>query len=241
MNLLLKLVVAYYLFQGFSAYAGIMADGTRVIYQEGAREKSLMIANTNSYPVIVQTWVDNGDGSPPDEPAFVTVPSILRMAPGSIHGIRFIPTGSTLPKDRESSFWVNLYELPPLSNSGDHQTILTLAMNTQIKFFYRPKHLKPRADNIAEALTIRVENNGSTQSVVLSNSSQYHISISGIYADSTKEIAAVNFQSDMMIRPYGAKAFLLLPNKSTKLDTVYVNYINDSGFEDSVALHIKKP
>ena len=45
-------------------YAGLIASGTRVIYTEGTREISLMLANTNSWPVIVQSWVDDGSGNP---------------------------------------------------------------------------------------------------------------------------------------------------------------------------------
>lgn len=47
-----------------SVEAGIMLASSRIIYRDGDREKTLMLVNTNDYPVLVQSWVDNGEGSP---------------------------------------------------------------------------------------------------------------------------------------------------------------------------------
>lgn len=47
-----------------SVEAGIMPASSRIIYRDGDREKTLMLVNTNDYPVLVQSWVDNGEGSP---------------------------------------------------------------------------------------------------------------------------------------------------------------------------------
>lgn len=41
--------------------AGIIASATRVIFHEGEAQQSLMLVNTNPWPVVVQTWVDDGD------------------------------------------------------------------------------------------------------------------------------------------------------------------------------------
>lgn len=46
-----------------SVEAGIMPASSRIIYRDGDREKTLMLVNTNDYPVLVQSWVDNGEGS----------------------------------------------------------------------------------------------------------------------------------------------------------------------------------
>ncbi|HEX7991187.1 MAG TPA: fimbria/pilus periplasmic chaperone, partial [Stenotrophomonas sp.] len=44
-----------------NAMAGVTAERTRVIFPQGQREVSLVLANQNDYPVMVQTWVDDGD------------------------------------------------------------------------------------------------------------------------------------------------------------------------------------
>ncbi|HAN5216354.1 TPA: molecular chaperone, partial [Escherichia coli] len=39
-----------------SVEAGIMPASSRMIYRDGDREKTLMLVNTNDYPVLVQSW-----------------------------------------------------------------------------------------------------------------------------------------------------------------------------------------
>ena len=91
------------------AAAGVMAASTRVVYPAGEREKSLMLVNTNNYPVIVQSWVDDGTGNPDTANApFVVIPSVFRLAPKAVQGIRLLFSQTPLPKDRESVFWLNL-------------------------------------------------------------------------------------------------------------------------------------
>ncbi|WP_285803371.1 fimbria/pilus periplasmic chaperone, partial [Escherichia coli] len=41
-----------------------MPSQSRVIFNASDRMQSLMLVNTNSYPVVVQTWADNGEGDP---------------------------------------------------------------------------------------------------------------------------------------------------------------------------------
>ncbi|CAK9885710.1 MAG: putative fimbrial chaperone LpfB [Candidatus Erwinia impunctatus] len=87
----------------FPVSAGIIAAGTRMIYLEGENERSLMLANTNRYPVIVQSWIDDGSGNPDYKGApFVVLPPVFRLEPGEIKGIRIIYNQQPLPDDRES-------------------------------------------------------------------------------------------------------------------------------------------
>ncbi len=65
---------------------------------------------------MVQTWVDNGDANPAPgsvNAPFVSVPPLFSLAPQRMQGIRLIYNQSPLPKDRESVFWLNVYEIPP--------------------------------------------------------------------------------------------------------------------------------
>ena len=62
-----------------SAHAGVMPERTRLIFHEGQTQRSLMLANTNTYPVVVQTWLDNGEGNQAPENAvstMVALPSV---------------------------------------------------------------------------------------------------------------------------------------------------------------------
>ena len=62
-----------------SVSAGILAAKTRLLFEEGQSERSLMLANVNDYPVILQTWVDQGQGSPDHaEIPFITLPPVSK-------------------------------------------------------------------------------------------------------------------------------------------------------------------
>lgn len=124
--------------------AGLLADSTRVIYPAHAREKSMILANTNTYPVINQVWVDDGSNQIEftDSP-FVVLPAVFKMAPRDIKALRILYNGLPMPQDRESVYWLNLYEIPALSSDQLHNNHLNMAMNTQIKIFYRPTALTP--------------------------------------------------------------------------------------------------
>ncbi|MGC7986084.1 fimbria/pilus periplasmic chaperone, partial [Salmonella enterica] len=45
------------------AEAGLMPERTRLVFSQGARELSLRLANTNPHAVVLQSWVDQGEGS----------------------------------------------------------------------------------------------------------------------------------------------------------------------------------
>lgn len=101
----LTIVVAYLsLFWLITGKAGIMANMTRVIYHQGDKERSVLLANTNSYPVIVQNWVDHGEANPQTETPFVVLAPIFHLPAQKIQAIRIIYNGDHLPADRESVF-----------------------------------------------------------------------------------------------------------------------------------------
>jgi len=128
------------LLSGFNVHAGLLTEGTRVIYPEGSSGETLLIANTNPWPVLVQTWVDDGTGNPETANApFVVLPAIFRLEPSATQHLRILHTGEPLPDECESLFWLNLYEIPPddpAAEQGDARLTLTITM--QLKLRYQP-------------------------------------------------------------------------------------------------------
>ena len=120
-----------------------------------------MLLNTNGYPIVAQTWVDNGDVNAAPELShapFVTLPSVFALPPSALKGLRILFAGANLPTDRESVFWLNLYEIPPSQPiTPPLASRVTLAMNTQMKIFYRPKALPGNAENAAEAVSFTLQ------------------------------------------------------------------------------------
>lgn len=205
-----------------SSAAGIMPASSRVIYQSGDREKTLMLVNTNAYPIMVQSWVDNGEGSPEANLVpFVILPPIFRLSAGSIQGIRIIYNRDPLPGDRESAFWLNLYEMPP-EDAGNHRAHLTLAMNTQLKIFYRPEAVTLLPEEAINKLTFCLSADGQAPYIEFTNPTPLHISFGSIYVGETK----VNQESDMMIKPFSKRRYRLAERRSGE---VSATYLNDSG------------
>lgn len=57
-----------------------------------------------------------------------------------------------LPKDRESLFWLNVQEIPPVA-TNEESNVLAVALNTQVKLIYRPKILAEKREDAEKGLT----------------------------------------------------------------------------------------
>ncbi|MDR0805393.1 MAG: molecular chaperone [Enterobacteriaceae bacterium] len=193
--------------------AGIIASATRVIFNEGDTEKSLMLLNTNTYPVITQTWVDNGDvNNAPElsQAPFVPLPSVFALQPNAYRGIKIVYNGQALPADRESVFWLNLYEVPPTQPiTPPMQSRVTLAMNTQMKIFYRPKTLADQAQSAADKITFTLLRAGNHYQLRCNNSSAFYLSFASIAVHIGEHDYPVQQESDMMTAPFSSKDYQL--------------------------------
>ncbi|HIE6455540.1 TPA: fimbrial biogenesis chaperone [Serratia marcescens] len=218
------------------AQAGIIASATRVIFREGDTEKNLMLLNTNGYPIVAQTWVDNGDVNAAPELSrapFVTLPSVFALPPSALKGLRILFAGAALPTDRESVFWLNLYEIPPSQpTTPPLSSRVTLAMNTQMKIFYRPKALKGNAENAAEAVSFSLQKSLGGYQLRCDNRSAFYLSLGGLSVQVGKHEFLVQQESDMMAPPLASRVYNLGKDFSyNSLDAIKVNatFINDQG------------
>lgn len=205
-----------------AVFAGVMPASTRIIYSTEDREKTLMLVNTNEYPVLVQSWVDAGEGTPEaQDTPFVVLPPVFRLEPGSVQGLRIVYNHDPLPQDRESVFWLNLYEIPPELKNNDPAK-LTLAMNTQLKIFYRPKSLSLVPEEAVHKLTYKLGNDGGAY-IEFKNPTPLNISFSKIIVGNTKAVQ----QDDMMLKPFSQRRYLLENSYSTA--KVEATIIGDQG------------
>ncbi|EKE6106987.1 fimbria/pilus periplasmic chaperone [Vibrio cholerae] len=120
--------------------AAVSLDRTRVIYPGEAKSMSLTIRNNNkTLPYLAQGWLEDSQGNKINSP-FTVLPPVQRLEPGmeSLIKIQALSALKKLPQDRESLFYFNLREVPPRS---DKPNTLQLALQTRIKFFYRPASL----------------------------------------------------------------------------------------------------
>lgn len=217
------------------AQAGIIASATRVIFHEGDNEKSLMLLNTNDYPIVVQTWVDDGDVNAAPEQSkapFVSLPAVFAMQPNTMKGLRLVYNQQPLPADRESVFWINLYEIPPTRPViPPQQPSVTMAMNTQMKVFYRPKALAEAAGDTPEPVFSLIKE-GDYYALSCDNRSAFHLSFSRLSLRIGQQDYPVQQESDMMTPPYSIKKYRLEEiDKSVAITSALVNadVIDDQG------------
>ncbi|WP_286868790.1 fimbrial biogenesis chaperone [Herbaspirillum sp. UBA812] len=195
------------------AEAGLMPERTRLVFSQGERELSLRLANTNPHAVVVQSWVDQGEGSQaPDtvQSALFVLPAVQRLSPQAISQVRVLYTGEPLPTDRESVFWLNLYEIPLLADAPQASAPrLLLGLNTQIKMFHRPPGLADPGPQWSDALHFRLQWQAGQWVLVCRNDSPYFASLASLrVSDGSRELVP-RVTPDQMAPPYGEQAFVL--------------------------------
>lgn len=229
------------------AQAGIMASSTRVIYEQGQNERSLMLANINAYPVVVQTWVNEGEDQQTPENStspLITLPSVFRMQAGAVQGLRIVHNGDALPSDRESVFWLNLYEIAPkAANKSAEQTSVALAMNTQMKIFYRPKNLPSLPQDMAKSLSFKLEKQGDQWQLVLRNPTPYHASLASLKLIDQGREMAIPPLPEMMALPLSEKRYPLASNSLVSPADLKVNFtwIDDGGHFQTMTTPLLTP
>ena len=194
-----------------TAQAGVLAAKTRIIFNAGEREQSLMLANTNQYSIILQTWIDQGEGSPEatDMP-FLVLPPVMKMPSEGVQGIQIVYNGKPLRADRETVFWLNLYEIPMIKQHKDQDSYISLAMNTQLKLFYRPKQMvKMSPEAIADKLEFTIRQENGHAYLECNNETPYHASLINLRLTQAEHSIAVQSEMDMMSYPYAKKRYVL--------------------------------
>ncbi|WP_064365664.1 molecular chaperone [Pantoea ananatis] len=216
--------------------AGVMPSRTRVVYTESNREQSLMLANTNSYPVIVQTWIDNGEGTPDVSGIpFVSVPPVFRLEPHAVKGVRIIYNGRPVRRDTESLYWFNIYEIPPERKDTVKVNSVLVTMNTQIKLFYRPSGVVTTPEQAISAVTCH---RTGVKIMQCYNPSPIHISVIAVQVDS-EHLTARALDSDLMMSPSGEKKINLSKDIPDSFSAEF-HYINDSGDQLTHRIVVKK-
>lgn len=140
-------------------FASIVMTGTRIIYNESNKEKSIQLTNLGETPYVVETWVDNQKNSKENKnDAFIATPQIFKMGANSGQNIRLIKATNDLPNDVESLFYFNFNQIPATTDEQANQNQLALVFNTRVKIFYRPKSIENQTNSL-EKLIVSKENN----------------------------------------------------------------------------------
>ncbi|UIN20460.1 fimbrial biogenesis chaperone [Herbaspirillum frisingense] len=162
-----------------SAQASVTMLGTRIIYPADASEQALRFSNPDDHPNLVQVWLDDGrsgDAHALSSP-FLVIPPVFRVEPHGGQMVRLSYVGAALPQDRESLFFLNFLQVPALKADSVGENQLVLTVRSRMKLFYRPTALASEADaaRAPDGLAFSIDSTGSAATVVVDNSSAYHV------------------------------------------------------------------
>nr|WP_181375068.1 fimbria/pilus periplasmic chaperone [Pectobacterium carotovorum]ALG88539.1 Chaperone protein EcpD precursor [Pectobacterium carotovorum] len=210
------------------ALASVIVNGTRVVYDAQEREVVVRLTNTGTLPVLVQSWIDDGDmNATPDRirAPFTLTPPINRINADKSQTLRISYTGSPdLPQTRESVYWLNVLEMPAVKKN-EKENKLRVAFRTRIKLFYRPAALanREKASEAASQLSWSVAGNQLTAT----NSSPYFVSLVSVSVKGAGSQGAVEGE---MVPPAGSHTFTLPAGVRAGAGTVLTyEFVNDWG------------
>lgn len=212
------------------AKGGVTTEVTRIIVQAPAHESGVQLANLNAYPVIVQAWVDDGEllSGPDNSTApIIALPAVFRLQPGGQRNLRLVYSGAPLPQDRESLFWLNLYEMPP-QPQNTATDYLTITLRTQTKVFYRPRGLALKPYQAHERLVFSRKQQANGDCLQVVNGSPYHLTFSDLQLKAGEHAHGV---ATDMIAPFSQVCLPMNAPLAARGAPVEVNYtlLDDRG------------
>lgn len=197
--------------------AAMTISGTRVIFPGGEQEVTVRTVNKGNAPALVQVWVDDGHSEADVNTVkipFIVTPPVYRVEPGKGQSLRLIYNNMLLPGDKESVFWLNMLEIPPVYK-GPAKDRLELAFRTRIKIFYRPKSLS-NSDSSGQADKLKWVIDRVGKKLKINNPTPYYYSFESINLLSGSQKQGVH--SDM-VSPFSSSEFSFTKN-STNLGNV---------------------
>ncbi|AIN17367.1 hypothetical protein CH54_2742 [Yersinia rochesterensis] len=233
------LLIPLLILMGISfANASVVMSGSRIIYSAGEKEHSVQLTNKDNFPNAVQVWLDSGDAQSTPETGkapFIVTPPFFRIEANAGQTLRLKYTRSGLPTDRESVFYLNFLQVPPVNKAEKNNKMLVL-MRNRIKVFYRPENIAGRVDQVASTLTFTVRQQGKNVVVTGKNPTGFYATIaSGEVVGGGKKLK----MKSEMIAPM-SQAQWIIPTSSAPSNAM-VNFllVNDFGGQDAGSYKIQ--
>lgn len=208
----------------WKATGALTVDRSRLIFNEGDKSVSINVTNRSEQdPYLAQGWMEDEKENKLSGPLMV-LPPVQRVEAGgkTLVRIQALPDISILPKDKESVFYFNLREIPPKSSK---KNVLTLAMQTRLKVFWRPASLKvdPMADSVPGVDSLTLTRVGNQYQV--NNPTPYYLS----FVELRRNLSAEGLDKfePVMVSPGGRVT--LAPPVSDIGSTPVLMFVNDYG------------
>ncbi|MCW7763923.1 pilus assembly protein [Photorhabdus luminescens] len=217
-----------------SAHANIVINTTRVIYPANNKEVSVQLLNAGDQPSLVQSWIDDGDPNSTPETAkvpFLLTPPVVKIDGNNGQQLRIKYINSNLPADRESLFYLNVLDIPPVAENIGEKNIMQIAIRTRIKFFYRPDKLSISPKQIQQHIALKREGN----QLKLENSSPYFMNVVGLKSADTQPNL---LNEGTIIKPFSSHSFST--NEKVKAgDKLTLAIVDDFGAINKLTLPLQ--
>lgn len=207
------------------ALASVQLGTTRVIYHSDDKNVSVQVNNPGKAPVLLQSWIDDGNAQiSPDKISvpFVITPPLTRVNEGEGQTLRLAYVGTSMPENRESVYWLNVLEIPSVTNKKSNN--IQVAFRSRIKIFYRPVSLD---DKGAQEAPAQLKWNVQNSRITINNPTPYYVSIIEIIASMNGKHVSVPAD---MIAPYSSATFEIPQTlKMSSEAEISVSTMNDFG------------
>lgn len=205
------LVIVFFFFI-CCAQAGVSIGGTRLIFDGGKKDTSLIVYSDekDTSPHLIQSFVDDagelGGKASGKKLPFIITPPLFRLEPGKENAIRIIRVGGVLPEDRESVFWLNIKAIPGTEKNTTMENILRVVLKNRIKMFYRPAGLvKPHETEDFSGVSF----SRSGKSLIVNNPTPFFLTFGEL------RVGTVKINTDFIMVPPKGEARYLLPAEAT--------------------------
>jgi len=215
------------------ATAVVNVEGTRVIFNAGEMVTSVNLVNSGEMPALVQLWFDEGDifASPESaKTSVIALPPVFRLQPGEMKDIKLqLVSRDKLPRDRESLYWLNIYQVPPNTASPEMTKRVILPLRLRLKVFIRSATLLQPQEADGKRLQFRLKDN-SKNVIIINNPTPWYMTLSAFDAGNKKF-------DGIMLAP-GEKKEVILDGQ-IKPSKVRYEIVNDHGNKWSYVSDIK--
>lgn len=202
--------------------ASVVMTGSRIVYPLASREVSIQLTNRDAFPGVVQVWLDDGDTQSTPQTArapFVTTPPVFRLAAHAGQTVRLRYVGNNAPQDRESLWWFNFIQIPPVSKGAQGENQLLVLLRTRVKVFLRPKGLTGSPLEMAATSRVWLRDGN----IFLRNNSGYYLALSSLYIRSSGKKQRIQSQT---VAPWSTVSW---PAQITHIADAQMRWINDQG------------
>lgn len=209
------------------AFSAVRPQLTRIVAYATTKETPIDIINESDEVYMVQSWLEDLNGSDAHIPLVLT-PPVMRLNGKAEGKLRLVVLPGEIPQDRESVYWLSLQEIPPKAK-GNIENKLVIAIRSKLKVFVRPKGLTEKEAALAVTkLTWAVEKENGKVWLKVMNPTPYYISFGKFELKAGNESITPE-EKVKMPPPMGSQRYEVPKSLEGKSVTWTYSSVNDFG------------